>query len=43
EQFLEADKFKPNIELPKHPDHMYISKLIKTREINRLLEIPDDQ
>jgi serine/threonine protein kinase len=42
-QFLEADKFKPNIELPKHSNHMYTSKLIKTGEISRLSEIPDDQ
>ena len=42
-QFLKADKIKPNIELPKHSNHMYTSKLITTGEISRLSEIPDDQ
>ncbi|CAG8756522.1 16546_t:CDS:2, partial [Gigaspora rosea] len=34
-QFLEADKIRPNVELPKHLNHMYTSKLIKAGEISR--------
>ena len=32
-QFLEADKIKLNIESSKHPNDMYVSKSINTKEI----------
>ncbi|RIB10893.1 kinase-like domain-containing protein [Gigaspora rosea] len=36
-QFLKADSVKPILEPQKHPDHMYTSKLINTREISNAL------
>lgn len=36
-QFEEADLNRPNIESSKHPDHMYTSKAINTREITERL------
>ncbi|CAG8691068.1 1266_t:CDS:1, partial [Cetraspora pellucida] len=32
-QFLEADKIKLNIKSSKHPNDMYVSKPINTKEI----------
>ena len=43
--FFWTDKIKLNVESPKHPDHIYTSKLINTQEITSKLdlhEIPND-
>ncbi|RIB17869.1 hypothetical protein C2G38_2246129 [Gigaspora rosea] len=37
-RFLEADKVKLNVESPKHPDHIYTSKFINTKEITNKLD-----
>ncbi|CAG8568749.1 15995_t:CDS:1 [Cetraspora pellucida] len=36
-QFLKADKLIPKIETPTYPSHIYTSKLIDTKEINKAL------
>ncbi|CAG8826500.1 14816_t:CDS:1, partial [Cetraspora pellucida] len=37
-QFLEADQIKPDIKSLIHPNNMYMSKIINTKEIMEISE-----